>query len=119
QMKPAVEVLGQRLDPHRLGGVVSRVEDVYFQLFGVEKRMVGTLARDEGVEAGAGSLRDHRARRPRHDPHAPHPLRAERHQPRCATREGRQLTLERVSGDVDLSPTADPHAVFLAELAAY
>src|SRR2546426_988872 len=115
---PAVEVLGQCLDTHRLGGVVPRVEDVQLQLFGVEERVVGTLARDEGVEASGGGLRDHRARRPRHDPDAAHPLRAERHQARCLAHEGRQLALERVPRDVDLSPTADRHAVFLAEFAA-
>src|SRR2546422_6629272 len=47
-----------------------------------------------------------------------HPLRAERQQPRCGARDGGQLALERVPRDVDLSPPADPHAVFLAELAA-
>jgi hypothetical protein len=103
---------------HGLGGVVPRVKDVELQLFGVEKRVVGTLARDEGVEVGGGGLRDHRARRPRHDSHAAHPLGAERHQPRCATCKGRQLALEGVASDVDLSPTADPHAVLLAEFAA-
>src|SRR5204862_22785 len=62
QMEPDVEVFGQRLDPHRLGGVVPGVKHVQLQLFGVEERVVGTLARDEGVEAGGGGLRDHRTR---------------------------------------------------------
>src|SRR5689334_14667983 len=72
--EPGVEVLGQRLNTHRLGGVMTRVEDVQLQLFGVEKRVVGTLARDEGVEVGGGGLRDHRSRSPCYDPHPAHPL---------------------------------------------
>ncbi len=97
---------------------MPRVEDVQLELFGVKERVVGTLARDEGVETGSGGLRDHGARSPRHDPDAAHPLRAERQQPRCGARDGRQLALERVPRDVDLSPPADPHAVFFAEIAA-
>src|SRR2546422_10997427 len=58
KVEPGVEVLGQRLDTHGLGGVVPRVKHVQLQLFGVEKRVVGTLARDEGVEISGGGLRD-------------------------------------------------------------
>src|SRR2546426_7845178 len=118
QLEPIAQMTGQRLDTYRLGGVVPRVEDVQLELFGVKERVVGTLARDEGVETSSGGLRDHGARSPRHDPDAVHPLRAERQQPRCGARDGGQLALERVPRDVDLSPPADPHAVFLAELAA-
>src|SRR5256885_13184088 len=96
----------------------SRVEDVQLELFGVKERVVGTLARDEGVETSSGGLRDHGARSPRYDPDATHSLRSERQQPRCGARDGGQLALERVPRDVDLSPPADPHAVFLAEIAA-
>src|SRR6266704_511564 len=44
-MEPDVEVFGQRLDPHRLGGGGPGVKQVQLQLFGVEERVVGTLAR--------------------------------------------------------------------------
>ena len=36
QMEPFVEVLGQRLDPHRLSGVVAGVKHVQLQLLGVD-----------------------------------------------------------------------------------
>src|SRR6267154_6499324 len=36
QLEPVAEMPGQRLDTHRLGGVVPRVEDVQLELFGVK-----------------------------------------------------------------------------------
>src|SRR5207244_7719009 len=68
QLEPIAQMTGQRLDTYCLGGVVPRVEDVQLELFGVKERVVGTLARDEGVETSSGGLRDHRARSPRYHP---------------------------------------------------
>ena len=78
------------------------------------------LARDVRVEPGGGSLGDHRARAARHDPHAPHPLGPERHQPRGRGPErGGELLAERGPGRVQLAPHTDPHPVLFPELAAH
>ena len=58
QAEALVEVFGQRFDAHRLSGVMTRVEDVQAELFGIEVGVVGSLARDLGVQSRRRSLPD-------------------------------------------------------------
>ena len=58
QPKAPVHVFGQRFDAHRLSSVMTRVEDVQAQLLGIEVGVVGSLARDIGVQSRRRSLPD-------------------------------------------------------------
>src|SRR5690349_16341470 len=58
QIEAGVQVGGEGFDPDRLGGVVACVEHVHPELFGVEERMMRSLAGDEGVEPRGRHLPD-------------------------------------------------------------
>src|SRR5205807_10408340 len=116
EVELGAEPLGQGLHAERFRGVVPRVEDVQAQLLGVEKRVVRPFTGDVGVEAQGGGLPDHRARRSRHDTHAPHALRPEPHETSAPAHDISETLRQGRARDVDLSPHADPQAVLLPEL---
>lgn len=82
QPKAGRHMGAQRFHSNLLGGVVSGVDDVDLELHGVEVGMVGTLARNEGVEASGTCRPNPRPGGPRDHANRPDQFRTSRHQAR-------------------------------------
>src|SRR5712664_1694777 len=112
------DVLRQRLHANCLCCVVTSVENVDPEFFGVEERPVLSFARDERIESGRRGLRYQRPSRTRDDPDPLHELRPEGEESRRSTEGlGERPTQLFASAGV-LAPDARGRSVIGSEIAA-